>query len=187
MKKRLILILLASFIGTTAYAQGVERDVDVFPEQVSIEHNDAVKKFSKDYVSSGIMSSSASSFINSILQANQLAIINQFGNDNIASISQSGNGNQAYVTIFGDRNEAGVEQYGNDNFALLKILGNDNEYGLLQEGNDNRFVGGIFTNGYQNNYVQSGNELTFELQGPNSMGLMIEQFGQGFDLLIETN
>ncbi|MDZ7806589.1 MAG: curlin repeat-containing protein [Gracilimonas sp.] len=187
MKQAFILILLAGLFSVSAFAQGVEREVDVFPEQVSIDHNDAVKKFSKDYVSSGIYRSGLSSFINSIMQADQIAMINQFGNDNIASISQTGNRNEAYVTIIGDRNEAGVEQYGNDNFALLKILGDDNKYGLLQEGNDNRFVGGIFTNGYQNNYTQSGSGLSFTLQGPNSMGLMIEQIGQGFDLIIETN
>ncbi|MFP8488070.1 curlin repeat-containing protein [Gracilimonas sp. Q87] len=187
MKKFLTILLFTVLITGTVVAQGVERDVDIFPEQVSIEHNDAVKQRSQQYVSMGRPLTALNTFINSIMQADQTAIINQFGNDNIASISQTGNGNNAYVTILGDRNEAGVEQYGDDNFALLKIIGDDNKYGLLQEGNENKFVGGIFTNGYQNNYTQSGNGLSFTLQGPNSMGLMIEQIGQGFDLIIESN
>lgn len=185
MKKNLILILIAGFVSASAIAQGVDREIDVFPEQASIEHNDAVKKFSRDYVSSGIMSSSANSFINSILQANQLAIINQIGNDNIASINQSGNNNYAMINIVGDQNEIGIDQDGNRNIAGLTFIGDQNEFSLIQRGDYNLFNRFKVTNGYQGQYIQNGLGLGLEIRGTNGIPMSIEQTGQNMGILIE--
>ena len=185
MKKVLTLLLFGGLLSTCVFAQGVEREVDIFPEQVSIEHNDAVKKFSKDYVTAGQFSSGIGSFINSILQADQLAIINQFGNENIASITQSGSNNYAMINIVGDQNDIGIEQDGNWNAAGLTFIGDQNEFSLIQRGFLNVFKRVQVTDGYQGQYIQNGFSLGLEVRGTNGIPMSIEQTGQNMGILIE--
>lgn len=187
MKKVLICLLLFGVANSTGFAQGVERDIDIFPDQVSIEHNDAVKKFSKDYVSTDIFNSGFSSFVNSILQADQLAIINQIGNENAASIMQSGNNNYAMINIVGDENIIGIDQNGQFNLASFSIFGDENELSLLQQGNFNSFNRVYVTDGMQGQFTQSGFGLGLEIRGSNGIPISIEQTGQGSGILIENN
>lgn len=188
MKNIVIVLMFIGLLTSIAVAQGVEQESEVYPEQASIEHNSAVKAFSQKYASLGRIISGNFSVADFINPANQLAIISQIGNDNYSQITQSdGGSNVALISIVGDDNEASVDQYGYDNFASLNIFGNSNRYSLDQIGNNNTFLGGIRDNGYESSYTQRGNGIRLELQGRNPMGLIIEQTGQGFGIIIENN
>ena len=179
-----ILLILFLFTMTEGMAQEKNREVDVFPDQVSIEHNEAVQRFSRDFVTSLADRREGNQALNDAVNgANQVAIINQFGFDNTASIIQTGFGNFAKIHIKGNRNNARIDQDGNNNRALLNIFANDNDISLLQDGSNNTFNSDA---GLNHDVSQIGNNLSIQTRGI-GIPLRIEQTGQGAGIIIENN
>lgn len=189
--KTLIHILLITFITgiVSVTAQTADRDVNVFPEQVSIEHNEAVERFSRDLTLILTKQLTGAEALNdAVNSADQVAIINQFGDNNVAEIFQSGFGNFARIDIEGNRNIAGIEQRGDENQAFLGIIGNDNVISLLQEGNNNIFNRTFTESGFNAGpFVQTGNNLNIQVTGSGGIPMIIEQTGQGAGIIIRNN
>lgn len=181
-----LFVLIAGF--NQLHAQKADREVDIFPEQVSIDHNEAVKRFSRDFVTTlSDRKNQRGALEDATGSANQVAIINLIGTGNTANITQSGIGNFALIDITGNDNDADVEQRGRSNQALLNIIGNNIGVGLSQLGNENFFSRTFTQNGFSGDFLQVGSGLNLQVSGSNGIPLIIEQRGQGAGVIIENN
>ena len=182
-----IALIFMLVLATQLHAQNTQnnkRDVNVFPEQVSIDHNEAVERFSRDLTLILTKQLTGAEALNdAVNSADQVAIIDQFGDNNVAEIFQSGFGNFAKIDIKGNRNNASIEQDGNNNRALLNIFANDNDISLLQDGSNNTFNSDA---GLNHDVSQIGNNLSIQTRGI-GIPLRIEQTGQGAGIIIENN
>jgi hypothetical protein len=188
-----IALIFLLVLATQLHAQNTQnnnRDVNVFPEQVSIEHNEAVERFSRDLTLILTKQLTGAEALNdAVNSADQVAIIDQFGDNNVAEIFQSGFGNFAKIDIKGNRNNARIDQDGNNNRALLNIFANDNVISLLQEGNNNFIEGNFREDGFApaEPFSQIGNNLNIQVTGSGGIPMIIEQTGQGAGLIIRNN
>src|SRR5690554_4462007 len=105
--KKLSIILILLFTCSWAYAQNRE----VYPQQVSIDHNQAVQRFSSDYVT--MQTSRAEDMAVNAGDATNLASFSIAGLHNLFSLTQNGLSNSFFLTINGSENEADFEQDGN--------------------------------------------------------------------------
>jgi hypothetical protein len=177
--------MIILFIPTSVIAQ--DSNKEVYPEQVSIEHNEAVKKFSKDYVLTrpGFLSVGETS--PSALGLSNLAEINVLGSENIITLKQLGTGLVGYMDIKGDLNEASIFQKGTNLESILQIQGNANQFDLLQEGVDlaNNFE--IIGSGMSFDAVQTNTGFELNQTGVGAIPLSIEQIGGVVPIRIESN
>ena len=108
-----IALIFLLVLATQLHAQNTQnnnRDVNVFPEQVSIDHNEAVERFSRDLTLILTKQLTGAEALNdAVNSADQVAIIDQFGDNNVAEIFQSGFGNFAKIDIKGNRNNATID------------------------------------------------------------------------------
>lgn len=189
MKKSIGFLLIIFFVASETgliMAQMTDRDQEVFPEQVSIDHNDAVKKFSRDFISNSInVGTEVESLLQSLDMISQLAIVNETGNGNSVRLYQGGYNNFIVAGLEGNSNSLDVEQRGDHNAASFRIRGSYNELDLLQEGSFNTFIRSFNSNFNQGQFSQSGFGLNLQIEGQNSIPLIIEQRGQGSGILIE--
>jgi len=182
-----ILLVLFLFTITDGLAQEKERKADIFPDQVSIEHNEAVQRFSRDFVTSLADRREGTQALNDAVNgANQVAIINQFGLGNAASIFQTGFGNFASINLVGLDNEAAIYQRGDDNESRINLIGINNELSILQDGSNNTFNVDFLGAGLNQDVSQVGNNLSIQTRGI-GIPLRIEQTGQGAGIIIENN
>ncbi len=139
--------------------------------------------------------------INSNLNLNNAAMIQQVGNYNEANINQAGNSgifpNMAEINQQGVGNIASSSQNGNSNLTLIgqngsnnsadiNVVGNFNLAGVLQVGNGNAVQQDLIGDGISYGIIQFGNNnLVNQLQTqPTSIPIQIHQNGNGMRLTI---
>lgn len=170
---------------STALGQISEKEV--YPKQASINHNEAVKNFSKGFVSNYW----GGAFIDSEFELgsgfNKTATINVMGSDNISILSQYGYGLTGVMNIQGSNNKTSLSQTGTDLMSILNIEGSHNEFNMNQYGSGlSNFVNvsglGLQFDARHTNY---GFEMT--QQGVNSIPLSIQQTGRTVPITIKNN
>lgn len=142
--------------------------------------------------------------------ADNVAILNQLGNNNESFITQVGDNNLTRLAIEGsnnnttivqrgDRNTFDMDLTGNNNPVTLKQLGNNNVYdmdlnasntpiNLVQQGNGNRVSSDLTGTNRQYNISQYGNNnLLNQVEGSSILpqGYNVEMRGNGIRLTIE--
>lgn len=91
------------------------------------------------------------------------ASVIQNGEDNYSAIVQYGNYNEAGITISGNSNFAFIGQKGNSNYAYREIKGDTQDFMLFQIGNGNYFnVGSTPLPGMR--ILQEGNGIRMQLR-----------------------
>lgn len=171
MKSLLLNFLLSTFIISISTAQGINREV--FPRQVSIEHNQAVRTFSRDFATAFSNNFIATKPDRAFADFSQLSAINILGDANYASLLQKGFNNAGIINIRGNRNEAKVKQQGQYLFSIVNLLGDDNQLTMNQQG-----VGQI-------SYLQlMGSGINFDAF-QSSSGMKLIQSGTGIPLIIQ--
>jgi len=179
MKLKNILMINAVIIFSFNFGVAIAQDAnqEVYPEQISIEHNQAVKDFSSRYVST--LTGSALSLEN-LQQAaagtNQFALINMVGDNNIATLIQTGGiGNAGLIDILGDQNKASLNQNGSDLLSILEIKGNLNQFNMDQLGSN-----------LQKHVLIDGTGLQFDAEQTNA-GFKLMQTGTSIPFTLEQN
>lgn len=184
--KTILILIIYFLIGVCSIS--AQNPSEVFIQQANVEHNEAVIQFTGDFTTafSGVMGlDSFDEYDNS----KNIAIINQFGDNNISSLIQNGVGNQARFNIFGSRNTTGLEQSGSGNQFILNLEGNDNLIEGSQDGNENQVRLDLTGSGFPNqSFSQNGTNLSLQFYD-NGTGvgvpLQIEQTGNGASVIIE--
>lgn len=163
---------------------------EVFIQQANVEHNEAVLQFTGDFTTAFSGQMALDSFDEYDSDSN-VAIVNQFGDNNISTLIQNGIDNMARFNVFGNRNTTGLEQDGSGNQFILNLEGNDNLIEGVQLGTDNQLridlIGDGVTSQNQS-FLQNGSGLTLQLfdSGTGSqIPLQIEQTGNGASVIIE--
>ncbi|MBP3191740.1 hypothetical protein [Natronogracilivirga saccharolytica] len=165
---------------TSVLSQNSEREV--FPEQVSIDHNEAVRGFSGDFVT---MNPTAGRTDEDLPETSQnTAIISLIGMENMVMLEQIGSMNRAALSINGDGNDAEFTQNGIGNTASVNVVGSDNFIRGWQEGNYNHIGLNYEGSGTQQQVQQLGNHQSAEFNGV-GMPLTITQSGDGARVIIE--
>jgi len=187
MKNITSLIAIWGLAFTMAFAQDKGTNSEVYPEQASIEHNEAVKNFSRDFVTAFPAFSGLNSLGGILSGMENSASINMAGSDNIAGISQRGYNILGRINIEGDNNNMQLIQTGLNLSSNISIDGNFNEFGMTQLGV-----------GLQNNIQISGSNLQFnalhtnfgfqlQQQGMGSIPLSIQTTGRSVPIIIQNN
>jgi hypothetical protein len=183
--KKLLLLLIVPLAGfMEANAQTAKNPGEVFIQQATFDHNDAVKQFTGDFVTMFEMDFDA--FDESGENSNT-AIVNQYGNNNTTGITQNGWGNKALVNLLGDYNTTGLEQSGSDNQFILNLEGSNNSVTGQQRGSQNSLRLDLIGTLNNQTFSQIGNNLTLELvdNGSSGVPLQIEQRGDGATVRVE--
>ena len=181
-----IVILFFFTIGATA--QNAQTPSEVFIQQANVEHNEAVALFTGDFTTAFNGEMGIFSFDDFDTEIN-IAIVNQFGNNNISTLIQNGIGNMAHINVLGNRNTTGLEQKGSGNQFILNLEGSDNLIEGAQIGKENQVRIDLTGNGFPNQtFSQNGTNLSIQFFD-NSSGvgipLQIEQTGNGASVIIE--
>lgn len=187
--KHINAILLFICFNLYAVAVGAQNPSEVFIQQANVEHNEAVLQFTGDFTTAFSGQMSLESFDEFDSESN-VAVVNQFGDNNISTLIQNGIGNMARINILGNRNITGLEQDGNSNRFILNLEGSDNQIEGLQFGNDNQLRMDLIGDGVTQNqsFLQEGSNLTLQLFDSgtgSSIPLQIEQRGNGASVIIE--
>jgi len=184
MKKLLLLLIVALTGFMEANAQTSNNPGEVFIQQATFDHNDAVKRFTGDFVTMFEMDFDA--FDESGENSNT-AIVNQYGNNNTTGIKQNGWGNKALVNLLGDYNTTGLEQSGSDNQFILNLEGSNNSVTGQQRGTQNSLRLDLIGTLNNQTFSQIRNNLTLELvdNGSGGVPVQIEQRGNGASVTVE--
>lgn len=179
--KTLIIAILTVLLGSLgAHAQNVDREV--FPEQVSIEHNQAVKSFSRDFVITLPAASPADRDLPAIDR--QTAMVTQRGDMNTLNLIQSGTQNYAEIATIGNRNTVDWSQFGKGNWVKLNLIGDDNNFEGNQRGIANQLNLNHTGNGVNQSFNQIGNSHYLEFNGV-GIPMSVTQRGNGAAIIIE--
>ncbi|MDZ7691757.1 MAG: curlin repeat-containing protein [Balneolaceae bacterium] len=191
-RKLISTVLIIFLIGSgTVTAQDMEGSVTggsaesgrspVSIEQVdrsNIEHTEAVKKFGLDYVFQ--QNSAAGKIFNSMhLFDGNYAGITVYGDQNSASIEQSGTNNAGFIqmgspTNLVNNNEAKVYQTGHQLISHINMQGNNNYLLFEQSGTQRGALFNFEGNNLQYSAEQSGSGFQLTPQGGSSPALEIE-------------
>jgi len=183
---KLIPLILALFWVTGSLCYGQKQNREVYPEQVSINHNDAVKKFSRDFVSTMHQYQGVMDMNSMMLGINNAAYVSQVGNDNTAILYQKGNGNVGIIDMEGNGNSSELNQNGNYLLSLLKLKGNYNSLDFDQSGN--RLGAMFYLEGQGLNFDAVQNESGMQLlQGGSSIPLLIRHSGGTTPIIISNH
>ena len=187
MKKTILLIVIWGIAWTMAIAQNQQNRKEVYPKQASIEHNDAVKNFSSDFVTafSGLDLFHDLGF--SLSGMNNTGSIDVLGSNNISVLSQQGYNIFGDINIEGDNNTTQLNQAGLNLSSVIDIMGDHNSLGMTQ-----------FGIGLQNHLQISGTNLQFnalhtnfgfqlQQQGVGSIPLTIQNTGNSIPIIITNN
>jgi hypothetical protein len=179
--KPLLTIVLLLLVGmNSAISQSVDREI--FPEQVSIDHNQAVKSFSGDFVT---MKSSELSETREFPEVTvQTAIVNQIGMANMVLLTQSGQLNYAIISTIGDHNHVDWSQIGIHNRVSVNLTGNHNRVDGLQDGHNNQLILEYEGDGLDQSFLQHGSDQFLEFIGV-GIPMTVTQRGDGAMLIIE--
>ncbi|MFN1833970.1 hypothetical protein AB2B38_001810 [Balneola sp. MJW-20] len=183
-----ILTFIVLIFGSTSLLFAQAGREEIYPDQVSINHNDAVKQFSRLFVSDffrqGGFSRDASDLVG---DSNRLSDVSIYGNNNTAEIAQLGLYNYANVGIYGNGNSVDIQQNGLNLAATLKLMGENNEFNLSQSGQNNTYYGVMLLADQIINRTQSGMNNTLVEFGIGSIPLNISQTGDAMQLIIDYN
>lgn len=184
MNKLIVLLIVALAGFCHADAQTSQNPGEVFIQQASFDHNDAVKQFTGDFVTIFEMDFDA---LDDSGDNSNAAAVNQYGNGNTSGITQNGWGNKALVNLLGDDNTTGLLQQGSDNQFILNLEGNNNKFIGEQLGSQNKLRMDLIGSGSNQTFTQMGNNLTIELidNGTGGVPLQIEQRGDGASVTVE--
>src|SRR5699024_3006447 len=160
----LLSVLFYGLLITPVWGQKV---TEVYPQQSSIEHNPAVKTFSKDFVSTLSESRLTPGAQYPGNEFNNIALVEILGSDNITALSQQGYDITGSVNVVGNKNHTAFSQTGSDLYSMLRIEGNLNEFDMRQYGS-----------GLQNDILLRGTDTNFGVYQDN-FGLNISQTGMG--------
>ena len=179
--KPLLTIMTLFLVGmNSAISQSVDREI--FPEQVSIEHNQAVKSFSGDFVT---MSASTRSENEKPPEVSvQTAIVTQFGMENMVLLNQTGELNYANITTNGNFNYVDWSQLGTRNWVSLELIGDQNRITGEQRGDYNQLILNYEGDRAEQSLVQEGNYQFLEFNGV-GVPMSVTQTGDGATLIID--
>jgi hypothetical protein len=172
---------------TTAFSQSKNVNKEVYPVQASIEHNEAVKNFSRDYITAFPAFNGLNNLGGTLSSMENTAIINMIGSDNNAGISQRGYNIMGVINIEGSNNNTQLIQTGLNLSSNINVEGNFNEFGMTQLGI-----------GLQNDIQISGSNLQFnalhtnfgfqlQQQGIGAVPLSIQNTGRSIPIIIKNN
>ncbi|HET6528288.1 MAG TPA: hypothetical protein VFG39_06020 [Balneolaceae bacterium] len=184
--KTLTLFILIS-VSVASLSMGQKKDREVYPKQISIAHNEAVRNFSQDFVTAFLNNFSLDDLNQATGELGQLSVINMKGDYNFALMLQRGFNNTGIINIVGNKNEATLEQKGNGLFSILNVYGRSNQLHVVQRGqglkNGLQLSGsGINVGAFQNN-----NGMMLIQRGAGAIPLTIHQTGQTTPIIIRNN
>lgn len=185
MKAFIFTIIFIVSITTTPHAQNSDREV--YPRQVSIEHNEAVKNFSTDFITA-YPAGSALANLKEISEGTSLfSSINMIGNDNLALLLQKGYNTASIINIFGNANVATINQRGYDLLSILNIKGNSNQFNMVQQGSG--LDSEIYVLGSEMNISAFQNHKGMNLiqRGAGVIPLSIHHSGRSIPIFIRNN
>lgn len=159
------LILYLIFIGVFISAAIAQENQEIYPQQASIDHNQAVKNFSSDYMSA--LQNNSQLNLQQLSDGISSALINVEGNENLTVLSQQGYGIVGLIDIKGHNNQTSMQQNGSNLLSVLEIEGHSNKFDMKQTGNN-----------LQNYFQIFSSDANFELQQNNS-GMQFRQSGTG--------
>ncbi|MGM0589421.1 MAG: hypothetical protein ACQETE_13450 [Bacteroidota bacterium] len=158
-----------------AYAQDLNREV--YPKQSSIEHNQAVKSFSSDYLLLTEGNSSRIGISAMLDRAHNIASINMGGQENMAQIIQQGLALYGLIVIEGLDNQVSLLQQGADLQSTINMQGNHNQFDMIQRGEGLHNYIDISGMGLQYNAIQTNGGFQLQQQGQGSIPIRIEHSG----------
>jgi len=184
-----IVFIILAMTGVL-FAQNSQRrendflDIDLTPT----EYQQVVSTIGVQTLSTAI---NTSANIQQVGNFNQ-ATINQMGNNginqNIASIVQYNDYNQAQIRQNGSGNDNSITQNGNGNQAEINVTGDYNKTQVVQTGNNNVASQDINTSATQYVITQMGNNNSIQrydnIQSPKAY--IISQIGNSMHLIIST-
>lgn len=137
-----LLLTLSIVLGTALLASAQQSSgsskPEIYPQQVSIHHNDAVQHFSRDFRTARTFGQSLNLFsLMGDVNFNNLSAVGLRGNENTAVLSQVGSGNVGIISVIGSNNDTSLSQNGNNLYALLGIDGSGNTLDFSQTGSYN--------------------------------------------------
>src|SRR6056297_3723479 len=185
MKTFLIFIIYFLF---GMYSLSAQNPSEVFIQQANVEHNEAVIQFTGDFTTAFTDQMGLNSFDEYDSDTN-VAIVNQFGDNNISTLIQNGIGNMARINILGNLNSTGLEQDGSNNRFVLNLEGSNNLIEGVQSGTENQVRIDLTGSGFPNQtFTQTGTNLSLQFfDNGTGVGipLQIEQTGSGASVIIE--
>lgn len=183
MKVLLLPLLIYGLCITKAYGQEVK---EVYPKQASIEHNDAVQSFSKDF-SLTLPGFPSSSNFQTPGEFNNIASINVLGSENITVLNQMGYDITGLINVLGNQNRATLSQEGSDLHSVLNIEGDYNNLDLIQQGTGLQNYLQIHGSGSNFDVYQNNMGTEFSQTGMGSIPLSIQHTGRTVPIIIENN
>ena len=181
--KPLLTIVLLLLVGmSSAFSQNVDREI--FPEQVSIDHNQAVKSFSGDFVTMGVSTRSEDHKPPEV--SVQTAIVTQIGMENMVLLNQTGELNYANITTDGNFNTVDWRQIGMRNWVSIVLDGNSFEIDGVQDGNFNEIRLNYEGDGVKQTFLQEGDHQLLEFSGT-PIPMTVTQMGDGATVIIENH
>lgn len=183
---KILMSLLITLGITISTATGQVGEKEVYPKQASVNHNEAVKNFSKGFVSN---SWGGALFDNAGLGSNfiKTATINVLGSDNISILSQYGYGITGVINVQGNHNETSLNQVGTDLRSILNIKGSYNEFNMDQFGHGLSNFVNVSGSGLQFDARQTNYGFEMSQQGVHSIPLSIQQRGRTIPITIKNN
>lgn len=124
-----------------------------------------------------------------LLNADNMVMLTQVGNSNIAGINQVGDANLARMAVQGNNNTTTLTQRGNRNAANIDVAGDNNPVAVTQNGNGNQYELDLTSSSNTPvNVVQngSGNRVQSELSGSGRQ-YNVTQFGNNNELTQREN
>jgi hypothetical protein len=184
MKASFIVLLWLMFVWPIQ-SQGLNKEV--YPKQAAIEHNQAVKRFSRDFVLTTESSRAPIGMQAMLRSINNVAGIRIRGEENITVLQQEGAGLIGFMNVRGDGNDILVQQEGYDLLSLVNIRGNANRLTVSQQGLGLQHYLQISGSGLQFDARQTQRGFVLEQHGYGSIPMTIEQTGGMVPLQIITN
>jgi len=160
---------------------------EIYPKQVSIEHNDAVQHFSRDFVTSLYDRSQALNLQTLSSSFNNIASVYMMGDENTAVLKQLGSGNIGLINIWGSYNETSLTQEGQNLFAQLGIKGNGNTLEFDQSGSYNGAVFFLLGDGMDYKASQTNAGMQLLQGGATSIPFSIQHTGGTIPIIISHN
>lgn len=186
MKMLLLIVVFSLGTSITTTAQQTAKK-EVYPVQVSIEHNEAVKNFSSDFVSSFTSSSLFDRPSFSLFGINNLASTNIRGSENLTVLSQQGYDIIGGINILGNQNTATLNQSGSDLLSILNIKGNYNEFNMTQQGIGLQNLVFILGSDLHFDALHTNNGFELNQHGVGGIPMSLEQTGGTLPIIIENN
>lgn len=182
MRTIIFFILFSGLLTSTTVAQ---ENQEVYPQQASIEHNQAVKDFSREYFSA--MGNNSSFNLQQLSDGTSYALVNMEGSKNNAYLSQNGYGITGLMDISGSDNQSSMYQSGANLQSILEIEGHANQFNMMQTGNNIQNHFQIYSSGTNFEVQQNNSGMQFRQSGTGSIPLSIQQTGSSRPIIIQNN